>query len=426
MAGVLAAVVGIAALAGSGAIHLDSRPSTPAHGGRMAIVDAAGGLSTIAADGTDRRVYPMPGVAFQFPAWSPDGREVATIGFDATQGGVFVVDDRASPTGGTAPVVAFRSRDESPIYLYWSPVGRRITFLTSEPEGLALQVVAADAAGPASVIRRGQPLYWDWVDGTHVLVHSGGDSPGAFLGEVGLDPSSEAPINASAGPFQAPAVSPGGRYRSYVARGAAGSTVVIEARDGSSRHETPIIGPGALGWNPAGNQLAFTAPDGSLGLPVGPLQVVDAGSGAVRKILDGLVVAFFWAPDGKTIAALRVVLPGDQTVAVTTAAVTTAAVTTAARPIAQSNGPSIHLFFVDVASGSVRSERQVQLSDILISQFLPYFDQYARSHRLWSPASDAVVLPLVDAAGDAHVTILPADGSPSREVADGVAAFWSP
>ncbi len=62
----------------------------------------------------------------------------------------------------------------------------------------------------------------------------------------------------------------------------------------------------------------------------------------------------------------------------------------------------------------------------MLTQFIPYFDQYARSHRLWSPASDAVVLPLVDDAGTSHITIVPADGSSPRSITEGVAAFWSP
>lgn len=420
---VLAIMVAVlVALVGSGAIRPDRGPSDSDRTARIAVVGPEGGLSTIAGDGTDARAYPVPGVAFQFPAWSPDGSHVAAIGHDASQGSVFVVDDRATLATMAAPIVAAGNSGQGPIYLYWSPDGRRIAFLTSEPNELALQVVSADGTEPAAVVRRGQPLYWDWIDGTHLLVHSGGGGLDAFLGEVGVDAPEVSPIAVALGPFQAPGISSDGRYRAYVVADAAQSaSVVVEARDGSARHATAILGAGALGWSPDGAQLAYMAPAQSSSLPVGPLHLIDAGSGATRLLLNEPVLAYFWAPDARTIAALRIVLPSDDNV-VAIAAV----VPLVARPIAQSGGLSLELAFVDVATGTIRSERPVRLSDIVVRQFLPFFDQYALSHRLWSPAGEAIVLPLVDDAGAAHITIVPADGSEPRQIADGVAAFWSP
>jgi TolB protein len=415
---VVATLVG---LVGSGAIRPDGGPSDSDRLARIAIVGPEGGLSTIAGDGTDARTFPVSGVTFQFPAWSPDGSHVAAIGQDASHGMVFVVDDRATRSSDAAPIVAVRP-DQNPIYLYWSPDGRRLAFLTSEPDGLALQVVAADGSGPTAVVRRGQPLYWDWIDGTHLLVHSGGAGLDAFLGEVGLDTPDVSPIGVAVGPFQAPGISSDGRYRAYVVAGAGQSaSVVVEARDGSARHATAILGASALGWSPEAAQLAYLAPAQPVGLPVGSLRLIDAGSGATRLLLDEQVVAYFWAPDARTIAALRIVLPShDNEVAIAAIA------PIGAGPLAESGGLTLGLAFVDVETGTVRSERPVRLSDTVVRQFLPFFDQYALSHRLWSPASKAIVLPLVDDTGTAHITIVPADGSAPRQVADGVAAFWSP
>jgi TolB protein len=408
------------ALLANGTLHFDRPRLAAGQAPRIAIVDKDGGLSTVAADGSDRRAYPVGSMAFQFPAWSPDGSHVAAIGHDSAEAGIFVVDDHgANP--GRPPAAAFRSADELPIYLYWAPNGQRITFITSEPDGLALQVVAADASAPATVIRRGQPLYWDWVDGSHLLVHSGANLPNAFLGEVGVDNAEAKSITSSVGPFQAPAISAGARYRAYVVMGDSSTSLVVEARDGSSHREASVAGASAIGWSPAGDQLGYTAAAVQFGLPIGPLQLIDARSGAVRTLLGGPVVSWFWAPDGRTIAALRIPLPGEDQVASLSAVAATGS-----GPIAQADPLSLRLLFVDVASGTLRSERAVRLSDIVLAQFLPFFDQYARSHRLWSPLSDGIVLPLQDETGAGHVTIVPADGSKPRPIADGVAAFWSP
>lgn len=94
--------------------------------------------------------------------------------------------------------------------------------------------------------------------------------------------------------------------------------------------------------------------------------------------------------------------------------------------MAQSDPPALRLLFVDVETGAIGFGREVRLSDLVLTQFVPFVDQYARSHRVWSPASDAIVLPLQDENRASHVTIVPADGSPERRIAEGVAAFWSP
>ena len=59
-----------------------------------------------------------------------------------------------------------------------------------------------------------------------------------------------------------------------------------------------------------------------------------------------------------------------------------------------------------------------------MNQFLPFFDQYALSHRLWSPDSEALVLP-VKRAGVSEITVVPIDGAQPVTLAAGEIAFWS-
>ncbi|HEY8635642.1 MAG TPA: hypothetical protein VIL81_00120 [Candidatus Limnocylindrales bacterium] len=71
-------------------------------------------------------------------------------------------------------------------------------------------------------------------------------------------------------------------------------------------------------------------------------------------------------------------------------------------------------------------ERPVQLTDLFVSQLLPFFDQYALSHRIWSPDSASIALPLVGAGGPSQIFVIRTDGSDARRVADRAASFWSP
>jgi TolB protein len=135
------------------------------------------------------------------------------------------------------------------------------------------------------------------------------------------------------------------------------------------------------------------------------------------------VVAFFWAPDGRTIAALELDAAGGGGVASAAAARPVGAPLAAASP---SPGIGLHLLFVDVATGALRSEREVQPSSLFLTQLLPFFDQYALSHRLWSPDSASIALPLVGEGGADQIFVIRADGSGFNRIADGATAFWSP
>ena len=375
-------------------------------------------------DGGGSRVsYPAPGVAFGFPAWSPDGSRIAVVGAGPNDTAIYVFTvpgggaaasgglRAASPTIGPEPVVIYRSADRLPFYLYWTPDGRQVGFLAGEEVGLSLRIAPADGSapldgsGPASLIRQGAPLYFDWIDAGRLLLHVDVGSD-AFTGEVGLDGASVQPALEGTGLFRSASVSRDGRYVAYVRSETDGSEkLVVASRDGSASHEMPVFGPAAFVFDPTGDTLASiaskepVAPDAAF--PFGPLRLTDPATGAVRTLLDGPVVAFFWSPDGRTIAAILPSQPGDDQVTGGTGTVLAGAVGPRPAPntVAQARGVAARLAFIDVSSGAARSERVVQLADQFVNQLLPYFDQYALSHRLWSPDSASILLPLVDAAG---------------------------
>jgi TolB protein len=259
------------------------------------------------------------------------------------------------------------------------------------------------------------------------------DGSDAFLGEVGVDGTTTEPKILTPGLFRAPAVSPDGAIRAYVgARAGDLDQVVVESSDQTSHHEVSIFGFAALNFDPAGRTLGFIAADrpglNTSGLPIGPLRVVDSATGKARTLLDGRVLAFFWAPDGKTIAALRVPDPGDGVASnaanATLAVARTGPAATASPP--QAEGIDLNLSFVDVTSGKAGSQRSVHLAQTFVYQLLPYFDQYALSHRIWAPDSSAIALPLASDSATTAIFAVAADGSEPQRIADGELGFWSP
>ncbi len=201
--------------------------------------------------------------------------------------------------------------------------------------------------------------------------------------------------------------------------------IVVASRDGASYHELPAFGPAAFVFDPTGDTLASIAAEKSdpaaPSLPLGPLRLIDPQSGAVRTLLDGSVVAFFWASDGRTIAGLRLPSRGQMadTATVLAAALLSAPEAAATPP----PGAEVRLVVVDVATGVARSQQTVRLGSHFVSAFLPYFDRYALSHRLWTPENASILLPLIDATGHEQLVVIPSDGTAGRPIASGVSGF---
>jgi TolB protein len=381
--------------------------------GRALPVSAFGHVAFVLPDGRPAMVDPVSGTVTvlstepqiaSFPAWAPDGERVAFGTLTARAARVDVVDARRA---GVASV--YSSPSDAPIYVSWGPSGDLLAMLAVDREGLALHLVDV-AAATSRLFSRGNPFFWSWShDGDRLLVHRDVLGVEAVVGFTGLGDFDVRDPLPDPGVFQSPALSPSERYVAYATLSTGDvRRVVVAAAPGSldddvapiEKRELPHAGQAALAWHPRLDLLAVQRgkEDG-----FGALSLLDAVTGDLEHVVDGLSLAFFWSPDGESIAYLTLQLGspgfGDER-------------QVSASPLSQDPElPRLTIHVFDLATGVARELADFVPTVAFIEQYLPVFDQYARSHRVWSPASDALVFAAVGVDGQPVITLFGLDGS---------------
>lgn len=380
---------------------------------RIVYVDDDGQIVTIAPDGSDPRQISAGEVRFQFPAWSPTGEYVAALG------GRSLV--RLTDTTVPESVELYNSRTQNPFYFYWSPDGRSLTFLANHPSGIGLHIVPTAGDEASRLLTTGSPFYWDWqADSSQILIHAGAAGGDARLSLLDVDSGAIGPNVAVPGYFQAPDISHNGRYWAYAEQDGNGNSwlIVADGQTGEAQRQRHA-GMVALGWSPTAEQVAFISTGESAMDFTGPLRLIEAATGETRLLSREQVVAFFWSPDGRYLATISfsqglegdIVEVGNGRARLSKARI-------------QHPEISLKLTLIEAATGDRRTLTTFSPSPIFITQFLPYFDQYALSHRIWSPDSSAIVLPVVDGR-NSQITVIPINGDPPLTIADGNMPFWS-
>lgn len=312
---------------------------------------------------------------YAWPTWSTDG-QIAYFGVNAASPPLYSLGIFVQPVDGDA-VQVFGAEGEVFTYAYWSPGDcpegncRDLAVLYTMQDGtLAVRRVRSmDLGADFSVeeLAKGMPFYWDWSPDGQSMFWARYNSELSIY-DVASDSITQT-FDEAPGYQRAVDWSPvDDRLLATVVTDLRESSLMIF--DGTERVTLAenLSGVVSFEWSPDGTQVAYA--DGDRG----NLTVMEARSGAEKTLISDNVVGFFWSPDSSKIAYITLTREGNDQIA---------------RRSAQS-APVIRWNVYNTASGT--SQR---LASFLPSQdmlyYLQFYDQFARSHRLWSPDSRYIV-----------------------------------
>lgn len=419
----------------------------------IAALNAPPPLNRIAFVGNDFNIYvtdPTSGTttpltkdggadhAYNFPTWSPDSRRLAFVGYtfengNPKEGALYTI----SPEGEKLTPV-YKTPDNFPFYLYWSPNSQFVSFLANkDSQNIALRLAHTDEADSTQEVDSGAPFYWAWSpDSSQMFTHVGGtradntEARLALLAPKGTE--TRHALEAAPGQFQAPQWARNGSLLYSTQDGSAQAIALSAAPDQESKKLVSYTGRASFALAPDAKQVAYILTDAETRLPhLGLVRVIDASGENTRVVSQTPALAFLWSPDSSKLAYLTVTVGENQSNFKFDALPPLAAI----HPEQFSNVP-------DVSQGAQQTlqlnwrvwDRAAETSRTVATfvptasflSVLPYFDQYANSTTFWSPDSQSLVYTAQESENSGAVWVADAVGSnPARKVGEGLLAFWS-
>jgi TolB protein len=372
------------------------------------IVVSAGDASifTITPEGTDRLelVENQSGRVAVQPTWSPAGDRL-----------VWTEVDHMSERPEAAIVMSESNGDliervvtpAAPFYYHWDPSGQAVAFLANGSGGSINLSILGPEIG---LVGEARPFYFAWSpDGQTLLTHTDSEAVRLFPIEGG-DPIILADTGAR---FQAPQWSgdhlvyatgsppqTGGIRAGLMQEDQDAQEIIVANRQGQIVHRIATFsGVATFELSPNGESIAHSDTLDRAAFNFGPLIVTNIESGESITVSRDAVLAYQWSPTGESLLYLGTAEGVDH--------------------------PS---FRWAVWNGSTSTEyATVTPTATFATDYLPFWDQYARSHNLWSPDGSSFVYTGTDVDGNPAVWVqVVGDGSEPRRLATGDVAFWAP
>jgi TolB protein len=259
------------------------------------------------------------------------------------------------------------------------------------PENTAVKTLAA-----------GQPFYFSWSpDGSQLLAHIDGERVEVY--DVSTDEPGVQSLIISGGAFSAPQWAATGEKLVYaVADGQTQRLLLTDPAGQLLQNLTDYTRRVSFLLSPDNRHLAYVTTEmetqaGTLG----PLYLVDIETRRTRELSEQPVLAFYWSPDGQKLAYL----------------------------VLDRIGGRVGLRWNVWDGDATREYAGFFPSRELLQNYLPFFDQYAQSHRIWSPDSDALVFAGTLEDGRTGVWVQAVDNDEAAaplSLGAGVSAIWSP
>lgn len=360
------------------------------------------------------------GLGYRFPTWSPDGRHIAFIGPHQNR----IIGLYVFTIDGIMPEAFYGTPSSTPFYLYWSPNGQSLTFLTQEPSGLAMRAINVSQGDDSRMLEEGSPFYWVWSpQGDRLLMHVGGArvfSEEAHLSVLDYrEDATRVDLKLAPGRFQAPIWSADGQDVFYVAEDDTGDDAIFGMNmDTLEQYQVSNltgIGQTYMVISPNNQHIAYLESDLSRPIPLGSPYLVDTTSGETRLITERSVMSMYWSPDGTKLALLTAGFD-DGGSSVKGAGL--------AAPLLQEI--VFRWWVYDVAADALEPLLSIKPT-IDFVQTVPYFDQYHLSLTFWSPDSRYFVVTseLEEDQGGAVIVVDTTGQESPRQVGEGKMAVWS-
>ncbi len=336
---------------------------------------------------------------YRDPTWSPTGW-LSYVQVERDADGV-MLDVVAVRPGQNEPQTIFNTTQANYIYGYWSPVPcsdgpdcGQFAYLMNDVTGIKLHLAQVYSETASDIIAgEGRSLYYSWSpDGTSMLWRR--DAAELEIYDV-LNNMITETLPDQPGLFSAPAWSPVDERLLFARVEDDLNYMTIADGDERTEFETALPGFVYFNWSPDGQKIAFVNGE----LPFPKLSIASADGIAELEVpnLEN-IVAFFWSPDSTRLAVVSFeevrespLDRGD----------------VRARPTRQTGKPALIWHVVDAETG-----QETRLTPFLPTgeefYLLQFFDQFAQSHRVWSPDSRFIVF-----AG-----VTPADSEPTINLID--------